>query len=217
MPSSVLATGESEPSVPRPLTAEEEAFAQVLWRLHQEVVKASAGRLTSAGMTFAADDHDANRLAAKLTPLRQVFHDTRKKVAATPGQSHFARQNSANSVRRSFSSHAARLSFPRSDPLEPSFWITFNAICRNTARLFGPLSNRARCGQGRELRGGQVVNGPSRGPPRRFGCYAARGRGDRDNVDPACNLAGEEVDLARICATPQTTPSRRHAARSASE
>jgi hypothetical protein len=84
MPSSVLATGESAPSVPRPLTAEEEAFAQVLWRLHQEVVKASAGRLTSAGMTFAADDHDANRLAAKLTPLRQVFHDTRKKVAATP-------------------------------------------------------------------------------------------------------------------------------------
>jgi len=84
MPSSVLATGESEPSVPRPLTAEEEAFAQALWQLHQEVVKASAGRLTSAGMTFAADDHDANRLAAKLTPLRQVFHDTREKVAATP-------------------------------------------------------------------------------------------------------------------------------------
>ncbi len=84
MPSSVLATGESEPSVPipRPLTAEEAAFAQALWQLHQEVVKASAGRLTSAGMTFAADDHDANRLAAKLTPLRQVFHDTREKVAA---------------------------------------------------------------------------------------------------------------------------------------
>jgi len=31
-------------------------------------------------MMFAADDHDANRLAAKLTPLRQVFHETREKV-----------------------------------------------------------------------------------------------------------------------------------------
>jgi hypothetical protein len=74
----------SQPSVPapRPLTAEEEAFAEALWPLHQEMVEPSAGRLASAGMMFAVDDHDANRLAAKLIPIRQVFHDTREKVAA---------------------------------------------------------------------------------------------------------------------------------------
>jgi hypothetical protein len=65
-----------------PLTAEEEVFSEALWPLHQEVVEPSAGRLASAGMTFAADDHDANRLAGKLTPLRQVFHESQEKVAA---------------------------------------------------------------------------------------------------------------------------------------
>lgn len=65
-----------------PLTSEEEAFAEALWPLHQEVVEASAGRLTSAGLSFAIDDHDAGRLVAKVAPLRQVFHETRDKVAA---------------------------------------------------------------------------------------------------------------------------------------
>jgi hypothetical protein len=64
------------------LTPEEETFAEALWPLHQEVVEASAGRLTSAGMTFAVDDHDANRLVGKLTPLRQIFVDTQGKVEA---------------------------------------------------------------------------------------------------------------------------------------
>ena len=81
---SVLTTVEHQPPVlaPPPLSVEEEAFAEAVWPLHQEMVEPSAGRLASAGMTFAADDHDANRLAAKLTPLRQVFHDTRDKIAA---------------------------------------------------------------------------------------------------------------------------------------
>ena len=63
----------------------------------------------------------------------------------SPGQSHLAGQNSASSVRRYLSSHAARLSLPRKDPFEFSVWITFNAMWRNTARLFGPFSNRVRC------------------------------------------------------------------------
>jgi hypothetical protein len=73
-----------EPSVAAPasLTPDEQAFAEALWPLHQEVIEASAGRLTSAGMAFAIDDHDANRLATKLMPVRQVFHDAREKVAA---------------------------------------------------------------------------------------------------------------------------------------
>jgi hypothetical protein len=74
------------PKLP-PLTAEEEAFAEALWPLHQGVVEASAGRLTSAGMTFVVDDHDANRLVAKLTPLRQIFLDTQQQVAAIPAPS----------------------------------------------------------------------------------------------------------------------------------
>ena len=83
-PAAALTTVEPPASVPapRPLTADEEGFSEALWPLHQGMVEPSAGRLASAGMTFAADDHDANRLAAKLTPLRQVFHDTQGKVAA---------------------------------------------------------------------------------------------------------------------------------------
>jgi hypothetical protein len=84
MSSSALAPAEHQPPAPTPppLTAEEQTFAEALWPLHQEVVEASAGRLTMAGLSFAVDDHDARRLAAKLTPLQQVFHDTREKVAA---------------------------------------------------------------------------------------------------------------------------------------
>jgi hypothetical protein len=74
------------PNLP-PLTPEEEAFAEALWPLHQEVVEASAGRLTAAGMTFVVDDHDASSLVAKLTPLRQIFLDTQRKVAAIPAPS----------------------------------------------------------------------------------------------------------------------------------
>jgi hypothetical protein len=79
-------TPTSEPLVPelRPLTAEEETFAEALWPLHQETVEPAAGRLTMAGLAFSLDDHDANRLGAQLRPLRQIFQDTRDKVAAIP-------------------------------------------------------------------------------------------------------------------------------------
>jgi hypothetical protein len=73
---------ETSAPTPPPLTAEEEAFIEALWPLHQSIVEPSAGRLASAGIAFAIDDHDANRLVAKLTPLRQTFHDTREKIAA---------------------------------------------------------------------------------------------------------------------------------------
>jgi hypothetical protein len=84
LPRSGPADVRREPTVaaPPPLTAAEEAFAAALWPWHQEIVEPSAGRLSSAGLAFAIDDHDAHRLTAKLTPLRQVFHDTRIKVAA---------------------------------------------------------------------------------------------------------------------------------------
>ena len=77
----IVESGPPAPT-PKPLTADEETYAETLWPLHQEVVEASAGRLTSAGMAFAIDDHDAQRLAAKVTPLRETFRATREKVAA---------------------------------------------------------------------------------------------------------------------------------------
>jgi hypothetical protein len=77
-----LAAVQPEAPAPPPLSPEEEAFAESLWPLHQGVVEASAGRLSSAGIAFAIDDHDAHRLAAKLIPLRKVFHETREKLAA---------------------------------------------------------------------------------------------------------------------------------------
>jgi hypothetical protein len=78
----MVANVERQPVLsPPPLTTEEEVFAEALWPLHQEMVEASAGRLASAGLAFVIDDHDAHRLAAKLIPLRQVFHETREKVA----------------------------------------------------------------------------------------------------------------------------------------
>lgn len=79
-----LAPVATEPAAPPPLSAEEEAYAEALWPLHQEVVEASAGRLTSAGLAYAIDDHDARRLAAKVAPIRDTFHATREKVAAIP-------------------------------------------------------------------------------------------------------------------------------------
>jgi hypothetical protein len=73
---------EAAPIAPPPLTAEEEAFAEALWPLHQQFVEASAGRLSFAGLAYALDDHDPRRLAEKLASLLQVFHDTETKVAA---------------------------------------------------------------------------------------------------------------------------------------
>jgi hypothetical protein len=85
----VRAAVQPEAPAPPPLTADEEAFAEALWPLHQEVVEASAARLGSAGITFVIDDHDAHKLAAKVTPLRDVFHDAQEKlagIAAPPSQ-----------------------------------------------------------------------------------------------------------------------------------
>ncbi|MBN9511593.1 MAG: hypothetical protein J0I21_21095 [Alphaproteobacteria bacterium] len=79
-----LATIGTVPAAPPPLSADEETYAEALWPLHQEIVEASAGRLTSAGLAYAIDDHDARRLAAKVAPIRDTFHATREKVAAIP-------------------------------------------------------------------------------------------------------------------------------------
>jgi hypothetical protein len=85
-PSPHPAGARNEPVVPAlpPMTADEEAFAAALWPLHQEIVEPSAGRLTYAGLAYVIDDRDPQHLATKLTALREVFHDTRDKVAVIP-------------------------------------------------------------------------------------------------------------------------------------
>ena len=86
-----VTTVASEPSVaaPAPFTADEEAFSEALWPLHQEVVEPAAGRLTAAGLAFALDDHDAaasarnsRRCAAVPRYPRQGRGDCRPFLAA---------------------------------------------------------------------------------------------------------------------------------------
>jgi len=51
-------------------------------------------------------------------------------------------QNMARRRVRNASSHAARLNFPRREPLDPSFWNALRTICLSTARLCGPWPSR---------------------------------------------------------------------------
>jgi hypothetical protein len=51
-------------------------------------------------------------------------------------------QRSSRSLVRKWSFHAARLNFPRGEPLEPSFCIALRALSLSAARLCGPLPNR---------------------------------------------------------------------------
>ena len=53
-------------------------------------------------------------------------------------------QNRVRSLDRYASSHPAFLILPRRDTFPPSFCMTFNAMCRSTARLWGALPNRLR-------------------------------------------------------------------------
>lgn len=82
MPPTMQRPATQELVSPPPLTADEEAFAEALWPLHQQMVETSAGRLSFAGLTYAINGHDAEQLVQKLTSLRQTFHEAEAKVAA---------------------------------------------------------------------------------------------------------------------------------------
>lgn len=63
----------------RALSAEEETYAAALWPLHGEV-KLAAIRMTFAGIAYSAEDHDPDRLAAKVEPLGRLMAEVASKV-----------------------------------------------------------------------------------------------------------------------------------------
>jgi hypothetical protein len=63
----------------RALSAEEEAYAAALWQLHGEI-KLAAIRMTFAGIAYKTEDHDSDRLAAKVKPLGEAIEAAAAKV-----------------------------------------------------------------------------------------------------------------------------------------
>jgi hypothetical protein len=63
----------------RALSAEEEVYAAALWPLHSEV-KLAAVRMTFAGLAYKTEDHDPERLAAKVRPLGGTMEAIAAKV-----------------------------------------------------------------------------------------------------------------------------------------
>ena len=70
-PSSVVSV-KTEPDQ-KPLSAEEEAYAAVLWPIHSEIVEISAVDMSFAGIAYVTEHHDAHRLEAKVMALRDRF------------------------------------------------------------------------------------------------------------------------------------------------
>ena len=72
---------------PRALTAEEEAYEVAMWPIHREIIEGSAGTMTLAGITYVAEDRDAAKLGATVTPLRARFHSANfdaRQITAPP-------------------------------------------------------------------------------------------------------------------------------------
>ena len=64
------------------LSAEEEAYAATLWPIHSEVVEASALDMSLAGVAYATEHHDAQRLEARVLPLRDRFRTAAEQAQA---------------------------------------------------------------------------------------------------------------------------------------
>ncbi len=67
---------------PRSLTAEEEAYEAAMWPLHREVIEASAGTMTLAGIVYVTEGRDLKKLVATVTPLERRFYDAKQKARA---------------------------------------------------------------------------------------------------------------------------------------
>jgi hypothetical protein len=66
------------------LSAEEEAYAAALWPIHSEVVEVSAMDVSFAGIAYVTEHHDAHRLEAKVTMLRDRFKAAADKARSIP-------------------------------------------------------------------------------------------------------------------------------------
>ena len=77
-------TGGSRPAVatPRPaMTAEEEAYAQALWPIHNEV-KASALRMTMSGIQYKTNNADAATVKATVEASLQTYRRAEAEMRA---------------------------------------------------------------------------------------------------------------------------------------
>lgn len=76
-----MATAPAPTHRARALTAAEDVYAHALWPIHSEL-KLNAVRMTFAGINYATDDRDTQKLAGKLEPLIAGFGATVAKIQA---------------------------------------------------------------------------------------------------------------------------------------
>ena len=66
----------------KPLTTDEEAYAEALWPIHSELVETSAVAMSFAGVSFVTEHHDAKKLAASARTLHEKFSVAKEKMLA---------------------------------------------------------------------------------------------------------------------------------------
>jgi len=80
-------------TVSRPArTAAEEKYAADLWAIH-EGVKASAVKMTFAGLSYKMGDTDKTAVKTKVTPLTKVFEDAQAKLDALEAPASLQKQH----------------------------------------------------------------------------------------------------------------------------
>lgn len=74
----------------KPLTADEETYAEALWPIHSELVETSAVAMSFAGVSYVTEHHDAQKLAASARTLHEKFATAtaRMKALSTPESMH---------------------------------------------------------------------------------------------------------------------------------
>jgi hypothetical protein len=84
----------------KPLTADEEFYAEALWPIHSELVETSAVAMSFAGISYVTEDHDGQKLAASARALRDKFAAASEKMKTleTPPSMQGIRQQYAAAV-----------------------------------------------------------------------------------------------------------------------
>ena len=70
--------------IPQPsaLSSEEEAYAEALWPIHNQVVETSAVAMSFAGVSYVTEHHDRARLAQAARNLHETFLSATRKAQA---------------------------------------------------------------------------------------------------------------------------------------
>lgn len=68
----------------KPLTADEESYAEALWPIHSELVETSAVAMSFAGLAYVTEHHDAQKLAASAHSLHEKFARAAARTKALP-------------------------------------------------------------------------------------------------------------------------------------